>query len=60
MNVFEKTTCKVHYIGTNSAKLAYLVDGLVGMYIKTLFKDLSIPMHYHICIYIYIYEVTCT
>lgn len=55
MNVFEKTTCKVHYIGTNSAKLAYLVDGLVGMYIKTLFKDLSIPMHYHICIYIYIY-----
>lgn len=59
MNVFEKTTCKVHYIGTNSAKLA-IVDGLVGMYIKTLFKDLSIPMHYHICIYIYIYEVTCT
>lgn len=59
MNVFEKTTCKVHYIGTNSAKLA-IVDGLVGMYIKTraLFKDLSIPMHYHICIYIY--EVTCT
>lgn len=54
MNVFEKTTCKVHYIGTNSAKLA-IVDGLVGMYIKTLFKDLSIPMHYHICIYIYIY-----
>lgn len=52
MNVFEKTTCKFHYIGTNSAKLA-IVDGLVGMYIKTLFKDLSIPMHYHICIYIW-------
>lgn len=60
MNVFEKTTCKVHYIGTNSAKLA-IVDGLVGMYIKTRHSSRICPFQ---CIityaYIYIYEVTCT
>lgn len=48
MNVFEKTTCKVHYIGTNSAKLA-IVDGLVGMYIG--FVHSNALSHMHIYIY---------